>query len=80
VASEWLGGQFERPVGLSAVRFGINHRSVGWNIGERRPRAVLLLVGDKDEDAATDATAVIERIDAHVLQTAPPNQHKWNKF
>ena len=76
MASEWLGGQFERPVGLSAVRFAVNHPSVGWNIGERRPRAVWLLVSDKEEAAV----AVVERINAHVLQTAPPNQHKWNKF
>src|ERR1700737_488814 len=46
----------------SAVRFAVNHPPAGWNVGEGRPQAVLLLVVAKDEKAAI---FVVERIDAH---------------
>ena len=45
----------------SAVRFAVNHPPTGWNIGEGRPQAVLLLVVDQDKKAAI---FVVERIDA----------------
>src|ERR1700722_14822693 len=46
----------------SAVRFAVHHPPAGWNIGEGRPQAVLLLVVDQDEKAAI---VVVEGIDAH---------------
>jgi hypothetical protein len=44
-----------------AVRFAVNHSPAGWNVGEDRPQAVLLLVVDQDEKAAI---VVVERIGA----------------
>jgi hypothetical protein len=40
------------------VRFAVNRPPVGWNVGEGRPQAVLLLVVEQDEKAAV----VVERI------------------
>src|SRR6476660_8661345 len=48
----------------SAVRFAVSHPPTGWNIGEGRPQAVLLLVVAQDKKAAI---VVVERIDAHRL-------------
>ena len=44
-----------------AVRFAVNYSPAGWNVGEDRPQAVLLLVVDQDEKAAI---VVVERIGA----------------
>ena len=46
----------------SAVSFAVNHPLAGWNIGERRPPAVLLLVVDRDEETAI---VIVEQIAAH---------------
>src|ERR1700740_2149906 len=46
----------------SPVGFAVNPPPAGWNIGEDRPQAVLLLVVDQDEKAAI---VVVKRIDAH---------------
>jgi hypothetical protein len=40
------------------VRLAVNRPPVGWNVGEGRPQAVLLLVVEQDEKAAV----VVERI------------------
>src|SRR5258708_30787276 len=45
-----------------AIPFAVHRSPAGWNIRERRPQAVLLLVVDQDEKAAV---AVVERVDAH---------------
>src|SRR6185369_3541128 len=55
----------------SAVRFAVNHPPAGWNVGEDRPQAVLLLVVDQDEKAAI---VVVERIDAHRF-SRPSSRH-----
>jgi hypothetical protein len=47
-----------------AFGFATNHWPAGWNIGEGRPQAVLLLVVDQEEKAPI---VVVERIDAHQL-------------
>jgi len=52
---------FDEVQTRTAVRFAVNHPPAGWNIGEGRPQAVLLLVVDQDEKAGI----VVERIDAH---------------
>ena len=40
----------------SAVRFAVNHPPAGWNIGEGRPQAVLLLVVDQDEKVPSSSS------------------------
>src|SRR6476660_3481915 len=52
---------FDEVQTRTAVRFAVNHPPAGWNIGEGRPQAVLLLVVDQDEKAGI----VVEWIDSH---------------
>src|ERR1700757_1296633 len=47
-----------------AVRFAVHHPPAGWNIGESRPQAVLLLVIYQDKKAAI---VVVKRVDAHLF-------------